>query len=173
MKFDTMKRILFWSIMLSACTSNNANSDNPKIDSPASPINNQIAQIEPKPQKAEPVKYEIIRRPNDGIGVFDYMFIVYVNKKINHAQTDWIFNDIISKNRGVAKMAIDVWDNKAAFYEELKIYQKENDIYNSGGDLRAFVKEREKVTDKCDKHNIAQYTDNGEEVSKSYPEDKE
>jgi hypothetical protein len=122
-------------------------------------------------QDIKPIKYEILREPNGGSGVFDFMYIVYVPEKINHDQTQWIFEDII-KQKGQGKIAIDIWSSKKAFDEELKIYQKEDRIFEAGGDLKKFVKERDVVTSKYDKYNIAQYSNNGVDVSASYPEDK-
>ncbi len=136
---------------------------------------NIVDSVRSKPeaikQDIKPVKYEILREPNGGSGVFDFMYIVYVPEKINHDQTQWIFEDII-KQKGPGKIAIDIWSNKKAFYEELKIYQKEDKVYDAGGDLKKFVKERDVITSKYDKYNIAQYSNNGVDISASYPEDK-
>ena len=54
----------------------------------------------------------------------------------------------------------------------MKIYQKEDKVYDAGGDLKKFVKERDVITSKYDKYNIAQYSNNGVDISASYPEDK-
>ena len=117
------------------------------------------------------IDYEIIREPNGGAGVFDFMYVVYVSKPINNAQANWLFKDLINK-KGGGKIAIDVWNNKKAFYEVLKVYEKEDKIYDAGGDLKAFAKERDRVTAKYDKYNIAQYADNGEYTTVVLPEDK-
>ena len=130
-------------------------------------IHKTVAIVSPK---ISLVPYEILRKPTGGTGVFDFMYIVYVPKKIDKEKANWIFNDVIQKYGG-GKIAIDVWDSKVAFSEELKIYQKEDKVYDAGGDLKRFAKERDKVTSKYDKHNIAQYSNNGQEISTKYPED--
>lgn len=117
------------------------------------------------------VKYEIIRRPNGGSGDFDFMYIVYVTKKINKDETDWIFNDIINKNPTNDKIAIDIWDSKKAFYEELKIYEEEDKLYDEGKSIKGFLDSKRNILNRDDKHNIAQYTDYGSDISKTYPDD--
>ena len=119
---------------------------------------------------AKPVKYEILREPNGGSGVFDFMYIVYVNGSITNDQAQWLFDDII-RQKGGGKIAIDVWSNKKAFYEVLKIYQKEDQVFDAGGNMKEFAKERDKVTAKYDRYNIAQYSNNGVDISTKYPED--
>lgn len=121
------------------------------------------------PNIVKPVKYEILREPNGGAGVFDFMYIVYVPKSISNEEAKWIFDDLIRKKG--EKIAIDIWNNKHAFYEELKIYQREDEIFDAGGDLKEFAKQRDRVTDKYDKHNIAQYSNNGVNVTMKLPSD--
>jgi hypothetical protein len=118
----------------------------------------------------KPVKYEILREPNGGSGVFDFMYIVCVNGNITNDQAKWIFDDII-RQKGGSKIAIDIWSNKRAFNEILKIYQKEDKVFAAGGNMKEFAKERDKVTAKYDKYNIAQYTNNGVDISTKYPQD--
>ena len=117
------------------------------------------------------VEYTIIRNPNDSGGVFDFMYIVYVSKKINHAETQWIFDDIINK-KGGRKIAIDVWDSKKAFYAELNVYNRELNPNNSRTDFKEIARQERIISKKYDVHNIAKYTNNGIHISTSFPDGK-
>lgn len=163
------------SVMLFFCISCNTGKEK---------VNSDTGQVIIKPDTTVPnslstplqevnnsaVEYEIIREPNGGSGVFDFMYIVYVKENVTKEQAKWLFNDII-KRKGNGKIAIDVWSSKKAFSEELKIYQKEDEVYDNGGDLKAFAKERDKVTAKYDKYNVAQYANNGVDITVRYPDE--
>lgn len=155
-------------ILIMGCSDPSPDNESQPVSSPETEVNSTETNSNDT-LVGKPVKYEIVREPNGGSGVFDFMYIVCVNADITNEEAKYIFNDIAAKKKTGKKIAIDIWSNKKAFNEELEIYQKEDRIYDEGGDLKAFVKEREKITDKYDKYNIAQYTDNGERISVKYP----
>ena len=174
LNYNRMKRIstaILSIALMSGCNVNNPIETKAVSTDNFSVVDSVRSMPIPTIEKIKPVKYEILREPNGGTGVFDFMYIVYVAENIDHDQTQWIFEDIID-HKGRGKIAIDIWSNKKAFYEELKIYQKEDEIFDAGGDLKKSVKERDIITSKYDRYNIAQYSNNGIDVSTSYPEDR-
>lgn len=155
-----------FAITLCSCSNDTNNSQN------ADSVNVDTSKTIPDTTKEAVTKYEIIRPPNGGNGVFDFIYVVYVPNKINHAQTQWIFDDIVKKYPAT-QIDIDIWNSKKAFFEELKIYQQEDKRYNEGKSIRGFLESKRYILNPDDKHNIATYTNHGDgNIFASYPEDK-
>lgn len=152
--------------LLSSCYNNEQNTSN----KPTAPTSN--TQVTEQKGAVKIPTYEIIRQPNGGQGVFDFMYIVYVPKKYTHEEFDAIFSDIVNKYSG-DKISIDVWDSREIFKKTLAIYQEEDRLFDAGKPIKSYMDNKKSILDSYDKHNIAKYDKTADGITKTYPDEME